>query len=107
MSMTEPPVPHEPPVLNRQPHIRVAKSSYGGGLLRKLNASIRSNWYQWVARASAARPRHPAPAVAGVSVEIKRIGQVIDLTRFPGHYLIPIHGLDMKKMHHYRFSLCA
>src|SRR3954451_12427367 len=46
MSMTEPPVPHEPPVLNRQPHIRVAKSSYGGGLLRKLNASIRSNWYQ-------------------------------------------------------------
>src|SRR3954471_14204903 len=46
MSMTEPPVPHEPPVLNRQPHIRVAKSSYGGGPLRKLNASIRSNWYQ-------------------------------------------------------------
>src|SRR4051794_18121214 len=46
MSMTEPPVPHEPPVLNRQPHIRVAKSSYGGGLLRKLNASIRSNWYE-------------------------------------------------------------
>src|SRR3954463_13645571 len=46
MSMTEPPVPHEPPVLNRQPHIRVAKSSYGGGLLRKLNASIPSNWYQ-------------------------------------------------------------
>src|SRR3954449_2577047 len=46
MSMTEPPVPHEPPVLNRQPHIRVAKSSYGGGLLRKVNASIRSNWYQ-------------------------------------------------------------
>src|SRR3954463_4432911 len=48
MSMTEPPVPHEPPVLNRQPHIRVAKSSYGGGLLRKLNASIPSNWYQTI-----------------------------------------------------------
>src|SRR3954468_830469 len=51
MSMTEPPVPHEPPVLNRQPHIRAAKSSYGGGLLRKLNASNRSNWYQSICRA--------------------------------------------------------
>jgi len=50
--------------------------------------------YQRVARASAARPRHAASAVAGVSVEIKRIGQVIDLTRFNGHYLMPIHGLD-------------
>src|SRR3954451_11302667 len=55
MSMTEPPVPHEPPVLNRQPHIRVAKSSYGGGLLRKLNASIPSNWYQ-------SQTRHPRAA---------------------------------------------
>jgi hypothetical protein len=32
-----------------------------------------------------------------VSVEIKRIGQVIDLTHFIGRYLIPIHGLDLKK----------
>src|SRR3954462_9888539 len=55
MSMTEPPVPHEPPVLNRQPHIRVAKSSYGGGLLRKLNASIRSNWYETFDPAEAKR----------------------------------------------------
>jgi hypothetical protein len=60
---------------------------------------------QRVARASAARPRHPAPAVAGVSVEIKRIGQVIDLTHFIGHYLMPIHGLDLKKMHRYRLLL--
>src|SRR3954468_3150289 len=55
MSMTEPPVPHEPPVLNRQPHIRVAKSSYGGGLLRKLNASIRSNWYHTLRHSYATR----------------------------------------------------
>jgi hypothetical protein len=61
---------------------------------------------QWVARASAARPRHPTPAVAGVSVEIKRIGQVIDLTHFIGRYLIPVHGLDLKKLHRYRLLLC-
>src|SRR4051795_10443368 len=72
MSMTEPPVPHEPPVLNRQPHIRVAKSSYGGGLLRKLNASIRSNWYHWStdrvpARVGSAHrgPTETPPSVAG------------------------------------------
>jgi hypothetical protein len=52
--------------------------------------------YQRVARASAARPKHPASAVAGVSVEIKHIGQAIDLTQFNGHYLIPIHGFDLK-----------
>ena len=46
------------------------------------------------ARFGGAPKRHPASAVAGVSVEIKRIGQVIDLTRFNGHYLMPIHGLD-------------
>jgi hypothetical protein len=65
-----------------------------------------SQRYQRVARASAARPRHPASAVAGVSVEIKRIGQTIDLTQFTGHYLIPIHGFDLKKLHRYRLLLC-
>jgi hypothetical protein len=44
---------------------------------------------QCVARASAARPGHPTPAVAGVLVEMKRIGQAIDLTRFIDNYLIP------------------
>ena len=52
---------------------------------------------QRVARASAARLRHPVPVDAGVSVEIKRIGQAIDLTHFISHYLVPIHGLDLKK----------
>jgi hypothetical protein len=60
---------------------------------------------QCVARASAARPGHPTPAVAGVLVEMKRIGQAIDLTRFFDNYLIPIHGLYLKKMHRYRFLL--
>ena len=62
-------------------------------------------WCQCVARASAARPGHPTPAVAGVLVEMKRIGQAIDLTRFIDSYLIPIHGLYLKKMQRYRFLL--
>jgi hypothetical protein len=62
--------------------------------------------YQRVARASAARPRHPASAIAGVSVEIKHIGQAIDLTQFNGHYLTPIHGFDLRKLHRYRLLLC-
>jgi hypothetical protein len=65
-----------------------------------------SQWCQWVARALAVRPRHPASAVAGASTEIKRIGQVIDLTHFIGRYLIPVHGLDLKKLHRYRLLLC-
>jgi hypothetical protein len=60
---------------------------------------------QRVARASAARPGHPAQAVAGVSVEMKRIGQAIDLARLIGHYLTSVHGLYLKKMHRYRFLL--
>jgi hypothetical protein len=66
-----------------------------------------SQQYQRVARASAARPRHLASAVAGVSVKIKRIGQAIDLTQFTGHYLIPIHDFDLKKLHRYRLLLCS
>jgi len=61
--------------------------------------------YQRVARASAARPRHAASAVAGVSVEIKRIGQAIDSTQSTGHYLVAIHGFDLKKLHRYRLLL--
>ena len=41
-------------------------------------------------------PKAPGFGGRRVPVEIKRIGQVIDLTRFNGHYLIPIHGLDLK-----------
>jgi hypothetical protein len=47
------------------------------------------------------------PAVAGVLVEMKRIGQAIDLTRFIDSYLIPIHGLYLKNAPLSLFTLPA